>query len=57
MRQISSLYNSFVGLFIICKVFRRGILPEYIFICPDPQNLVFVEFVGFFFLNYKISVI
>lgn len=45
MRQISSLYNNFMGLFVVFKMFSRGILPVYIFVCPDPQTLIFVEFV------------
>lgn len=48
MRQISSLYNSFMGLGVVCKIFSRGVRPEYIFVCPGPQDLVFVEFVDFF---------
>lgn len=32
---ISPLCNHFVGLFVVCKIFSRGLLPEYIFICPD----------------------
>lgn len=48
MRQISSLYNNFMGLFVVFKMFSRGILPVYIFVCPDPQTLIFVEFIDFF---------
>lgn len=51
MRQISSLYNDLMGLCIVCKIFSRGILLKYIFIFPDPQKLVFVEFVDFFKLQ------
>ena len=49
MRQISSLHNAFLSLFLVFKIFSSEILPEYIFICPDPQTLIFV--------NYKISII
>ena len=54
MRQISSLYNAFMSLFLVFKIFSREILPEYIFICPDPQALIFVEFIDFFFLITKL---
>lgn len=51
MRQISSLYNDLMSLCIVCKIFSRGILPKYIFIFPDPQKLIFVEFVDFFLIT------
>lgn len=56
MRQISSLHNAFMSLFLVFKIFSREILPEYTFICPDPQTLIFVEFIHFF-LNYKIIIV
>lgn len=46
-----------MGLFVACNIFSRGILPEYIFICPDPQNLLFVEIIIFLKLQNQCHVL